>query len=84
MFSTAGTSVSAAGRVESAGQAPSVWRKSTRSGANGNCIEVLFTVDTVGVRDSKDPAGPVLQFAGHFWRHFIQSVRDGSLATEQI
>ena len=34
------------------------WRKSTRSGtAGGECVEVA---DMVGVRDSKDPGGPML------------------------
>lgn len=35
------------------------WRKSTHSGENGNCVEVAHTLDLV--RDSKNPAGPVLR-----------------------
>lgn len=34
------------------------WRKSTRTGPNGNCVELAHTLDRV--RDSKDPGGPVL------------------------
>ena len=35
------------------------WRKSSRSGGNGgNCVEVVNTLDAL--RDSKNPAGPVL------------------------
>ena len=47
------------------------WRKSTRSG-NGECVEVADNLPgVVGVRDSKDPTGPVLTFEPHTWRAFI-------------
>lgn len=34
------------------------WRKSSRSGQEGNCVELAHPPGAV--RDSKDPAGPVL------------------------
>ena len=34
------------------------WRKSTFSAGNGQCVEVASTLGAV--RDSKNPAGPVL------------------------
>ena len=34
------------------------WRKSTRSNANGACVELAHTLDRV--RDSKNPNGPAL------------------------
>ena len=47
------------------------WRKSTRSG-NGECVEVADNLPgVVGVRDSKDPTGPVLTFEPDTWRAFI-------------
>lgn len=53
------------------------WRKSTRSD-QGNCVEVAFAADgTVGVRDSKNPTGPVLQFTPAEWDAFTGGVRDG-------
>jgi hypothetical protein len=52
------------------------WRKSSRSGANG-CVEVAIVGDGVAVRDSKDPAGPVLLFTAHEWASFLGGVRDG-------
>ncbi|MGY0005339.1 DUF397 domain-containing protein [Micromonospora sp. I033] len=53
------------------------WRKSTRSGSNGGaCVEVADNLPgVVGVRDSKDPAGPVLTFTPQTWRAFVAFAR---------
>lgn len=53
------------------------WRKSARSGAAGNCVEVADTPTAVLVRDSKDAQGPVLRFTVPGWQGFIAGVRDG-------
>ncbi|HEY0700649.1 MAG TPA: DUF397 domain-containing protein [Micromonospora sp.] len=52
------------------------WRKSTRSGNNGGaCVEVADNLPgVVGVRDSKDPTGPVLAFDPVAWRAFVARV----------
>ncbi|MET8045684.1 DUF397 domain-containing protein [Micromonospora sp. NPDC005215] len=52
------------------------WRKSTRSGSGGgNCVEVADNLPgIVGVRDSKDPAGPALVFEPASWRAFVTEV----------
>ncbi|MDH6460567.1 hypothetical protein M2302_000722 [Micromonospora sp. A200] len=49
------------------------WRKSTRSNtAGGDCVEVADNLpDMVAVRDSKDPAGPVLAFEPTTWKAFV-------------
>ncbi|SCE97121.1 DUF397 domain-containing protein [Micromonospora chokoriensis] len=51
------------------------WRKSTRSnGSGGACVEVADNLSgLVAVRDSKDPAGPVLVFTPDAWRTFVRS-----------
>ena len=53
------------------------WFKSIRSAGNGNCVEVAFVEDAVGVRDSKDPQGGVLEFGAQAWASFLAEVRSG-------
>lgn len=49
------------------------WRKSTRSGVNGNCVEFAQLNDgDIALRDSKDPSGPVLTFGRAAWSAFLQ------------
>ncbi|SDQ99443.1 DUF397 domain-containing protein [Thermostaphylospora chromogena] len=54
-----------------------IWRKSSRSGNGGNCVEVAVVGDTIGVRDSKRPADGILAFGSREWRAFIMGVKDG-------
>jgi hypothetical protein len=45
----------------SAGELPgAAWRKSSYSGAVGNCVELSWFGGQAGVRNSRDPHGPVL------------------------
>lgn len=54
-----------------------VWHKSTRSSGGDNCVEVSFADNgDVGVRDSKNPSGPVLEFTSTEWAAFTGGVRD--------
>jgi len=54
------------------------WRKSTRSSGGDNCVEIAVATDgAVGVRDSKDPTGPVLQFDPRTWAEFLGGVHNG-------
>jgi hypothetical protein len=54
------------------------WRKSHRSGAQGNCVEVAaLGAELVGVRDSKAPDGPVLIFAGSRFDALVTAIKRG-------
>ena len=50
------------------------WRKSSRSNGSGDCVEVAMTGEMIGLRDSKDPTGPVLTCTHHSWQEFLRLV----------
>ena len=54
------------------------WVKSSLSFANGNCVEVAqFAAGDVGVRNSRQPGGPVLRFTADEWHAFIGGAHKG-------
>lgn len=53
------------------------WFKSSRSSDNANCVEVRFSTDEVGIRDSKDPGGPGLIFGEGEWTSFLATLKTG-------
>ena len=60
----------------------SYWIKSSLSYANGNCVEVAsLPGGTIGVRNSRDSAGPVLRFTPDEWHAFLGGVRNGEFDT---
>ncbi|WP_083898106.1 DUF397 domain-containing protein [Nocardia vinacea] len=54
------------------------WFKSSRSSGSQDCVEVAFLDgNVVGVRDSKNPAGPALVFTPAEWDAFTAGVNNG-------
>jgi hypothetical protein len=53
-----------------------IWRKSSRSGAQGggNCVEVAASAGRVFVRDSKAPTDGMLSVSADQWRTFLADV----------
>ncbi|WP_343449987.1 DUF397 domain-containing protein [Micromonospora oryzae] len=52
-----------------------LWRKSTRSGNNGQCVEVRDRGAQIDVRDSNFPAAAVLSFDPVAWATFTDSLK---------
>ncbi|MDW5325352.1 DUF397 domain-containing protein [Plantactinospora sp. KLBMP9567] len=53
------------------------WRKSTKTQQSGQCVEVARVGEVVGVRDSKDPDGPVLVFRKGDFASFLNGAAKG-------
>ena len=54
------------------------WRKSARSSAQGNCVELAqLPGQGVAVRNSRDPGGPALLFTDAELEAFLGGVKDG-------
>ncbi|MFE9099815.1 DUF397 domain-containing protein [Actinomadura geliboluensis] len=51
------------------------WRKSSHSDAHGQCVEVAAGAGGVAVRDSTDPAGPVLRVPAAVWRPLLDRLK---------
>jgi hypothetical protein len=55
-----------------------VWRKSSRSGAIGNCVELApLPGAEMAVRNSRDPRGPALIYSGVDMGGFLAGVKAG-------
>ncbi|MER5727796.1 DUF397 domain-containing protein [Streptomyces sp. NPDC002138] len=52
-----------------------VWRKSTYSGQNDNCVEVANRPTTRMVRDSKLSQSPVLEITESRWEAFVDHIK---------
>lgn len=55
------------------------WRKSVRSGFQGNCVEFAVAGAGVAVRNSRDPHGTVLAFPAADVAAFLTAIKNGEL-----
>lgn len=55
------------------------WRKATHSINNGQCVEVASARTAVLIRDSVDPAGPVVSYPARTWQAFLTRAKAGTL-----
>jgi Domain of unknown function (DUF397) len=58
------------------GVADATWRKSSKSGNSGNCVEAGLTeTGRVLVRDTVDRSGVILMLAPAGWREFTDRLK---------
>lgn len=59
-----------------------LWRTASRCN-NGNCVAVaVLSADLIGMRDTKDAEGPILEIRREQWELFLQEVKAGQHDTD--
>jgi hypothetical protein len=55
-----------------------VWRKTSYSNGDGECVEVAPMNGRIAIRDSKNPSGPLLNYSAAEWRSFLNTAKIGN------
>jgi hypothetical protein len=59
-----------------------VWRKSSYSGGESQCVEIADGfLGIVPIRDSKDLSGPRLVFKADVWTPFLRTMKTGEFSS---
>lgn len=53
------------------------WRTSTRTQGQGQCVEVGFGADRIGVRDTKHRVAGYFAVSSRRWRDFLTGLKRG-------
>ena len=56
------------------------WKKSSRSGSGGDCVQARITGPAVEIGDSKNPDGPTLTVEPDAWLSLIEDIKNHRLA----
>ncbi|GIH61093.1 DUF397 domain-containing protein [Microbispora siamensis] len=61
-----------------------LWRTASRCN-NGNCVAVAtLSADVIGMRDTKDAKGRILEIRREQWEQFLQEVKAGLFDTHLL
>lgn len=55
--------------------AGATWRKSSRSGGSGNCVELSVGAADAAIRDTKDRDGGTLRFSSRAFTAFLAATK---------
>lgn len=65
-------------RIQKSEYAAPIWRKASQSDGSGACVEfAVFPERTIGIRDSKNLAGPKFVITCATWTAFLTEVKKG-------
>lgn len=59
-----------------------VYRKSSYSGEQGDCVEIAFVGEEVSVRDSKNPDADDIRMSDASWRRFLATAARHGFRTD--
>lgn len=60
------------------------WRKSSRSGGSGNCVELSVGTTSAAVRDTKDRDGGTLAFSTAAFAGFLSAAKADELRQRHL